>query len=248
VQQQIAPIYASFAAQYPFTRFLRVDVDGQGTKPIAAKYQISAMPTFLVFKPNPSDPNAKIGEVVETLKGADPQGLRRIIAAHASHAYAPKGALPSAEAEEAKMKGNAAFAEGKYRDAVQEYTKAIELAPKSGVLYANRALAYIKLIQSQDTPLEERKSLRPKAVQDAQQATDLEERWGKAWVRMAEALLLTTDEEAMSDIEESKRAEGRKLGLQGAEEALENAIGLSEGKVEAGELLEHHLFNKYLMC
>ncbi|KAK7472344.1 DnaJ (Hsp40), subfamily C, member 8, variant 2 [Stygiomarasmius scandens] len=191
------------------------------------------MPTFLVFKPNPSDPNAKIGEVVETLKGADPQGLRRIIAAHASHAYAPKGGLPAAEAEEAKKKGNAAFAEGRYKDAVQEYTKAIELAPKSGVLYANRALAYIKLIQSQDTPLEERKSLRPKAVQDAQRATDLEERWGKAWVRMAEALLLTTDEEAMSDIEESRRAEGRKLGLQGAEEALENAIRLSEGKVEA---------------
>ncbi|KAF5357399.1 hypothetical protein D9758_005938 [Tetrapyrgos nigripes] len=238
--KQIAPIYSSFASQYPFTHFLRIDVDGPGTKPIAAKYQISAMPTFIVIKPTSEDPNAKTGQVVETLRGADPQGLRRIIAAHASHAYAPNSALPSAEAEEEKKKGNQAFAENMYAEAIEAYTRAIELAPKSGVLHANRALAYVKLIQSGEPPVEERKKLRPKALQDAYKATELEERWGKGWVRLAEAMTLANDEEAMSDVDENKREEGKKNTLEGIEEALENAVGLSEGKVktEAQNMLE----------
>ncbi|THU89780.1 thioredoxin-like protein, partial [Dendrothele bispora CBS 962.96] len=242
--KQIAPIYTSLASQYPFTHFLRVDVDGPGTKAIAAKYQITAMPTFLAIKPNDSsssnDPQAsKTGQVVETLRGADPQGLHRMVAAHASHAYTPNSTLGSTEAEEGKKKGNEAFAQGRFKDAVEEYTKAIKLAPQSGVLYANRALAYIRMIQSKDkdgsgdTSAEERKVARVKAIEDAQRATNLEERWGKAWVRMAEAMLLSTDEEAMEDVEASKRAAGRKMSLLGVEEALENAVGLSDGKVKA---------------
>ena len=45
--QQIAPKYSELAAAFPHAHFLRVDVDKQPA--IAAKYKISAMPTFLAI-------------------------------------------------------------------------------------------------------------------------------------------------------------------------------------------------------
>ena len=54
--KQIAPVYSKLAGQNPHVQFLRVDVDAQ--KAIAAKYQISAMPTFLAIK---------AGKVVDTV-------------------------------------------------------------------------------------------------------------------------------------------------------------------------------------
>lgn len=43
----IAPKYSSLAASFPHAQFLRVDVDKQ--QAIAAKYKITAMPTFLAI-------------------------------------------------------------------------------------------------------------------------------------------------------------------------------------------------------
>jgi len=233
--KQIAPVYANFAAQNPTTHFLRVDVEGTGTRAIAAKYKISAMPTFIAIKADGP---------IQTIQGADPQGLYRMIATHGTpkrETYSPPSALPFPEAEVAKKAGNDAFAAKDYREAVTQYTKAIELVPESarGILYANRALTYIRLIQSKEPSVEERKKLRPKAIQDATYVTNLEERWGKGWVRMAEALLLAGDEEGLADADGDKE-EGRKATLLGAEEALENAIGLSDGKLraEAQKMLE----------
>ncbi|RDX46147.1 thioredoxin-domain-containing protein [Lentinus brumalis] len=206
------------ASQYSNGVFLKVDVDK--LQAIAQKYQIRAMPTFYVIRE--SGP-------VDSLQGADPRGLAAMVAKHAS---AP--ALP-ADAEKAKSEGNAAFANGDYARAVEHYSRAIELAPKSAVLYGNRALAYIKLIKSPDVPKEERQKLRPKAIQDAQRATTLDERWAKGWVRMGEAMILAGDEEGNEGVAEHLRAEGRKVTLEGALEALENAVGLGEGKVKAAQ-------------
>ena len=47
VLKVIAPKFAELAASFPHVQFLRVDVDKQQT--IAAKYKISAMPTFLAI-------------------------------------------------------------------------------------------------------------------------------------------------------------------------------------------------------
>jgi thioredoxin-like negative regulator of GroEL len=55
--KQIAPVYAKLAGSNPHVKFLRVDVDAQ--KAIAAKYQVSAMPTFLAIK---------AGKVVDTVR------------------------------------------------------------------------------------------------------------------------------------------------------------------------------------
>ncbi|KAM5541766.1 hypothetical protein V8D89_004495 [Ganoderma adspersum] len=225
----IAPTFEQLASQYPNGVFLKVDVDK--VPPIAQKYQVTAMPTFVVIRET---------GVVDMLRGADPRGLSAMVAKHASATPASAGPPLPAEAEKAKAEGNAAFAKGEYQNAIESYTRAIDIAPKSAVLYGNRALAYVRLIKSGVPPKEERQKLRPKLVSDAHQATTLDERWAKGWVRMAEALVLACDEEGNEGVKEEKRAEGRRISLEGAQSALENAIGLGEGKVkaEAQKLLE----------
>ncbi|KAJ3862547.1 thioredoxin-domain-containing protein [Lentinula novae-zelandiae] len=242
----IAPVYANLASQQPFTYFLRVDVDGNRTRPIAAKYSISAMPTFVVIKRPPGEEGAASatgkGVVVEKLQGADPQGLARITNTHASRAYAPPSTLQTPAAEKAKDLGNDLFKKRQYAAAVEEYSKAIALSPDSGVLYANRALGYYKWIQSKREgadSAEARNALRVKQMQDGLKVTNMEERWGKGWVRLAEALLESGCEESLENVAEDKRSEGRRASLEGAEEALTNAIQLSEGKVKIGEFVLH---------
>ena len=102
-------------------------------------------------------------------------------------------------------------------------------------MLANRAFAHIKQARDAGTPKGERKKLRVRAVVDATNATQRDRAWGKGWVRLAEALVLQADEEGMEDVAEDKRVEGVKQTLLGAEEALQNAINLSDGKVKAGE-------------
>ncbi|TRM55502.1 thioredoxin-domain-containing protein [Schizophyllum amplum] len=212
----IAPTFAQLAAQYHRGVFLRVDVDK--VQPIATKYQVSAMPTFYVISN---------GQQVDNLRGADPRGLAAMVAKHAS-----VPALPAA-AEKAKAEGNAAFSAGDYAKAVECYSRAIDEAPDSAVLRANRAYAYIKQIKDSATPKDERKQLRPRAIADAHKATTLDQSWAKGWVRMAEAMLLAGDEEGMEDVSADKRLEGVRHMLEGAQEALEDAVNLSDGKVKA---------------
>lgn len=52
---------------------------------------------------------------------------------------------PSARAEACKEAGNAAFKEGRYEDAVAQYSQALALQPGSSVYHNNRALVYLKL-------------------------------------------------------------------------------------------------------
>ncbi|KAJ7287260.1 thioredoxin-like protein [Mycena rebaudengoi] len=89
----IAPRYAMLAAQNPHVLFLRVDVDQQ--KAIAAKYQVTAMPTFIVIKAR---------KVVDTVKGADPVGIARLVSQHGGP-NPPVPPLPE-EAEALKELGN----------------------------------------------------------------------------------------------------------------------------------------------
>ena len=90
--KQIAPFYSQLASQHPHVQFLRVDVDAPGVRAIAQKYQVSAMPTFVAIQE---------GNVVDSLRGADPRGLANMV--EKLKVAAP--ALP-AEAEKAKAEGN----------------------------------------------------------------------------------------------------------------------------------------------
>ncbi|KAJ7935678.1 thioredoxin-like protein [Mycena leptocephala] len=68
----IAPRFNQLASQNPQVEFLRVDVDEQPQ--IAETFHVSAMPTFFAIKSN---------AVVGMLRGADPQGLARLVKQHA---------------------------------------------------------------------------------------------------------------------------------------------------------------------
>lgn len=60
------------------------------------------------------------------LKGADPQGLTRLVLTHAGP-NPPVAPLP-ADAEAKRVEGNAHFKEGKFSEAAEQYTEAIKLA------------------------------------------------------------------------------------------------------------------------
>ncbi|KAJ7209702.1 thioredoxin-domain-containing protein, partial [Mycena pura] len=170
----MAPRFSMLASQNPHVVFLRVDTDQQ--QAIAAKYQVTAMPTFVAIK---------AGKVVEAIRGADPQGLGRLVVQHGGP-NPPVPPLPT-EAEAAKEAGNDFYKGGKYAEAIEQYTTAISIAPHSAALYGNRSIAYLK-----STPPDFEL-----ALADARRATETEPKWGKGYVRLGEALqALGKNEEA----------------------------------------------------
>lgn len=66
--QAIAPFYKMLSTEYPNIVFLKIDVDENPQT--AAKYQVSAMPTFLFIKR---------GEVVDKMMGANPDKLNDLL-------------------------------------------------------------------------------------------------------------------------------------------------------------------------
>jgi len=185
--KSIAPIYAKLSIQFPQVRFLRVDVDRQ--QPIAAKYQVTAMPTFVTIK---------AGKVVDSLKGADPNGLKSLVARHAGP-NPPIPPLPD-DAEAGKAAGNILFQARQFSEALEKYTEAIQLAPNSAQLYANRSLTYLKI--SPPSP-----SL---ALTDAKRAVELQPDWAKGLVRLGDAYLASNQEAdaAKAYAEAIQKAEG----------------------------------------
>lgn len=67
----IAPLFASLSDQMPDVVFLKIDVDENPDT--AAKYSVSAMPTFVFIKG---------GTVVDRLMGANPARLQELIDQH----------------------------------------------------------------------------------------------------------------------------------------------------------------------
>lgn len=61
--------------------------------------------------------------------------------------HVQEAADPRVEAERLKNKGNMAFADKRYTDAIEAYTHCLALQPDMAVVYANRAAAHIKLKQ-----------------------------------------------------------------------------------------------------
>lgn len=78
-------------------------------------------------------------------------------------------------ADEAKAKGNAAFAAGNFTDAITHFTEAINLAPTNHVLYSNRSAAYASLGKYSD------------ALSDAQKTVELKPDWAKGYSRLGAA-------------------------------------------------------------
>ena len=87
-------------------------------------------------------------------------------------------------AVEAKNMGNAAFAAGKYREAVGCFTDAVQLDPKSTVYLSNRSATYIKLGENK------------KAQADAEKCIALDKNWVKGYIRNGAALFAQEKYEA----------------------------------------------------
>ena len=77
--------------------------------------------------------------------------------------------------EELKDDGNLAFQHGLYAESIEKYTEALKLKDDEPVLYANRAMAYLKLKQFKQ------------AESDAQKCIDLDKSFLKAYDRGAMA-------------------------------------------------------------
>ncbi|GAA6033203.1 hypothetical protein JCM8097_002993 [Rhodosporidiobolus ruineniae] len=183
----IGPFFDQLAMQADWVKFLRFDVDRHPA--IAKKYQITAMPTFFALRS---------GKVVDTLKGADPAALNRLVYGNAGPN--PPVPLLSEEAERAKEEGNERFKKGDFEGAREKYGEAIELAPTSYLLLGNRSLASLKLSPPAYAT----------ALEDADAALKLAPTWAKGYVRRGEALegLGRTEEAVEAYGEAVKRGTG----------------------------------------
>lgn len=66
--KMIAPVLEKFSQQYTSAKFIKVDVEEVNS--LASEYEITAMPTFIVFKN---------GEIVQRVLGANPANLKKAI-------------------------------------------------------------------------------------------------------------------------------------------------------------------------
>lgn len=96
-----------------------------------------------------------------------------------------------ATAEELKALGNKAIASKNYDEAVDYFSKAIDLTPYNHILYSNRSAAYAS------------KKDWDHALQDAEKTTQLKSDWPKGWSRKGAALFGKGDLVAAKDAYEA---------------------------------------------
>ena len=101
-------------------------------------------------------------------------------------------------AEALRQAGNEAFGAARYEEATERYTSALDLTPRSAVLYANRALALLKLGAAAE------------AEEDCNASLMIEPAYVKARMRRAQARRsLFNYDGALEDIEAALEAEPR---------------------------------------
>ena len=104
--------------------------------------------------------------------------------------------LAEGTSEALRQQGNAAFNSARYSEAVELYTQALDHTPRSSVLYANRALALLKL------------SVHAEAEEDCDTALLLDPAFVKARLRRAQARqALCRYDAALEDLEVALEAE-----------------------------------------
>lgn len=127
------------------------------------------------------------------------------------------------EAEKLKAEGNKHVAAKAFNEAVEAYTKAIELDPTNAIYFSNRAAAYTSLREPE------------KAAEDARAALKLDPAYARAYSRLGLALYSMGDAKgALQAYEDGLKAEGAnpspgmQKGYEAAkkrvEEELENAV------------------------
>jgi len=99
-------------------------------------------------------------------------------------------------AEAFKEKGNRAFGEKKFDEAINFYSEAIKIDARNHVYFSNRSAAYMG------------KNMYSNALEDAEQCVKLNPKWGKGYFRRAVALLaLSRASDAEAVLQEGIRAD-----------------------------------------
>ncbi|KAI4225601.1 MAG: hypothetical protein L6R36_003808, partial [Xanthoria steineri] len=128
-------------------------------------------------------------------------------------------------ADALKAEGNKAFAAKNFDEAIEKFSKAIEIEPKNHVLYSNRSGAYASLKNFD------------KALKDANKTTEIKPDWAKGWGRKGAALHGTGDLVGANDaFEEALKLDPAnaqaKSGLAAVQRAIESeaaADGAGDG-------------------
>ncbi|KAJ1308927.1 hypothetical protein OPQ81_004612 [Rhizoctonia solani] len=136
-----------------------------------------------------------------------------------------------------KDQGNKAFAEKKYDEAIDLFTKAIALDPSNHVLYSNRSAAKAG------------KKLWLEALEDAEQCIKINPTWSKGFARKGAALHGAQRwEEAIAAYEEGLEIENSaalQKGLKEVKEAAAAAVGNDEGVMGIAKMFaDPNLFGK----
>jgi len=85
--------------------------------------------------------------------------------------YEAEKYIDPSKAEQHREEGNKLFQEGKFPDAIKEYTEGLRRDPKNAKIYSNRCFAYIKVMDF------------PTALKDAEKCLELDPTFVKAWQR-----------------------------------------------------------------
>lgn len=122
-----------------------------------------------------------------------------------------------AKAEELKTEGNQLMKEEKYKEAIQCYTKAMELDAANAVFPCNRAAAYSKMGEHQ------------KAIADCQKALILDPNYGKAYGRMGLSY------HNLNNLEKAKESYAKALELEPGSTFYQTSLSQVEDKLRESQ-------------
>ncbi|KAI8101230.1 hypothetical protein M9435_001338 [Picochlorum sp. BPE23] len=114
------------------------------------------------------------------------------------------------DAAQLKAQGNEAFRKEAYRDAIDLFSKCIELDPTNHTYYSNRAAAYIRIEAWED------------AIQDGRECVRRAPDWAKGYVRLGTALC-QSPHTAAEAVYVLKKAKTLDPDMQGIDELLAQA-------------------------
>lgn len=135
--------------------------------------------------------------------------------------------------EEFKNKGKKAFTEGRFQEAIEHYTGAIQLDPGNFILYSNRSAAEASL------------NLWESALQDANKVVELQPEWSKGYGRVGAAYVGLGDyEEAVNAYKKGLEFEPVNVQLQQGLKVAENNLAKQRSGPMSNPFNDPNLFAK----
>ncbi|KAH9894659.1 hypothetical protein F4778DRAFT_747793 [Xylariomycetidae sp. FL2044] len=123
-----------------------------------------------------------------------------------------------ASADELKAQGNKAIAEKKFDEAIDAFTKAIEIEPSNHIFYSNRSAAYASKKEYQN------------ALKDAEKTTEIKPDWPRGWGRKGAALHGSGDLLGAHDAyEEGLKLDPNNAGLKSSLASVKRAMEQETG-------------------